>query len=211
MTSAEDQLPYRVRVDCYTFGEESEIDPYYEAVVACAEGNLSQPDAAERITAILADQALQSKEDIDLHQKNKPYVTYICTFVDKLLLHLLPIYPFDKRRQETAELVCLYEHLAQCFSDLSDPCSSSLWELGLLLFVVDLGYCRSRICRNPIKSPDSFSGWYVDSGLMSYNGEQRALRWKLWRRSAHGVVQQCGLIECRESLCAQDRAGKVSI
>ncbi|KAH0272720.1 hypothetical protein KCU91_g6486, partial [Aureobasidium melanogenum] len=70
----EDQLPYRIQADCYTFGEENEIDPYYEAVVACAEGNLNPLDAAEKITAVLADQALQSKEDIDLHQKDQPYV-----------------------------------------------------------------------------------------------------------------------------------------
>ena len=70
----DDQLPYRIRADCYTLGEESEIDPYYEAVVACVEGTLSPIDAAERITAILADQARQSKADIDSNQKNQPYV-----------------------------------------------------------------------------------------------------------------------------------------
>lgn len=70
----DDQLPYRIRADCYTFGEESEIDPYSEVVVACVEGTLNPVDAAEKITAIVADQASQSKADIDLHQKDQPYV-----------------------------------------------------------------------------------------------------------------------------------------
>ncbi|CAD0113345.1 unnamed protein product [Aureobasidium uvarum] len=69
------KLPYIFQEDAYWAAEPDEMSLYANLVVACAENHLSPFAAAQEITDTLAHEAWKNKDEIDLHNEDRPYNT----------------------------------------------------------------------------------------------------------------------------------------
>jgi len=66
-------LPYRIQNDCSTWTEESDVDQYQNLIIAAIDGSLAIPEAAHRMTDLIADHAERDKQEIDLNDEDRPY------------------------------------------------------------------------------------------------------------------------------------------